>query len=313
MTAHVPVLLAEALAALALRPDGCYVDATFGRGGHSRAILARLGPQGRLCAFDRDPAAVAVGATWDDPRFRIFHAPFSQLGALLCEAGVSAVDGILFDLGVSSPQLDTPERGFSFRHAAPLDMRMDTSHGPSAADWLNSAAEAEIAQVIRDYGEERFAKPIAKAIVAARSREPLVDTRTLAQLVASVVRTREPGQDPATRTFQAVRIHVNRELDEIAEALPRAVDLLRPGGRLAVISFHSLEDRLVKQFLRGEAAGEQVPSEIPLPASALRPGRLRLIGRATRAGADELRVNPRARSAVLRVAERLEDRAPCRG
>jgi len=312
MPAHVPVLLAEALAALAIRPDGVYVDATFGRGGHSRAILAQLGPQGRLCALDRDPAAVAVGEAWVDPRFRIFHAPFSQLAAVLGGVGVNTVDGILFDLGVSSPQLDTPARGFSFRHAATLDMRMDPSRGPSAADWLNTAAEAEIARVIRDYGEERFAKPIAKAIVAARSSQPLSNTRELAQLVASVVRTREPGQDPATRTFQAVRIHINRELDEIAEALPQAVDLLGPGGRLAVISFHSLEDRLVKRFMRDEAAGEQVPSEIPLPANALRPGRLRLIGRARRAGTDEVRANPRARSAVLRIAERQEDRAPCR-
>jgi 16S rRNA (cytosine1402-N4)-methyltransferase len=307
MGAHVPVMLEEAVSALNIRADGTYVDATFGRGGHSRAILARLGEKGRLLALDRDPTAISVGETWDDPRFAIFHAAFSCLAEVVRGQGVSAVDGVLFDLGVSSPQIDTPERGFSFRHDAPLDMRMDTSRGQSAADWLNGADEDEIARVVRDYGEERFAKQIARAVVAARGRQPLATTRQLAELVAGVVRTREPGQDPATRTFQAVRIHVNRELEEIEQALPQGVDLLREGGRLAVISFHSLEDRLVKRFMRAEAEGEQLPPEIPVRGDALRPGRLRLVGRAIRAGRAELAGNPRARSAVLRVAEKVAD------
>lgn len=305
MTMHVPVLLEEAVTALNIRADGIYVDATFGRGGHSRAILAQLGERGRLLALDRDPAAVSVGETWDDPRFAIFHAAFSRLAEVACEQGVTAVDGVLFDLGVSSPQLDTPQRGFSFRYEAPLDMRMDTSRGQSAADWLNSADEDEIARVIRDYGEERFAKQIARAVVAARGSKPFTTTRELAELVASVVRTREPGQDPATRTFQAVRIHVNRELEEIEQALPQGVDLLREGGRLAVISFHSLEDRLVKRFMRAEAEGERLPPEIPVRSDALRPGRLKLVSKAIRAGQAEVAANPRARSAVLRVAEKV--------
>ena len=313
MALHVTVLLEEAVAALNIRSDGAYVDATFGRGGHSRAILARLGTQGRLLALDRDPAAVAVGAAWDDPRFAIAHAAFSELGEVVRGEGLAAVDGVLFDLGVSSPQIDTPERGFSFRHDAPLDMRMDTSRGQSAAEWLNGADEEEIARVIRDYGEERFAKQIARAIVAARGSQPLSTTRQLADLVARVVRTREPGQDPATRTFQAVRIHVNRELEEIEQALPQSVDLLRAGGRLAVISFHSLEDRLVKRFMRAEAKGEELPPEIPVRGDALRRGRLKLVGRAVRPGSGEIAANPRARSAVLRVAEKVDVGRPCSG
>lgn len=303
---HVPVLLDETLAALDLRPDGIYVDTTFGRGGHSRAILARLDRGGRLLAMDRDPQAVAAGRQWGDRRFSITHAPFSRVGEVVRTQGVTAVDGVLFDLGVSSPQLDTAERGFSFRQDAPLDMRMDPSRGESAADWLNRAAEDDIARVVKDYGEERFAKSVAKAIVAARGQQPLTTTRQLAQIVAGAVRTRERGQDPATRTFQAVRIHVNRELEELAEALPQAVDLLRGGGRLAVISFHSLEDRMVKRFMRDEAKGEELPPEIPVAAAALRPGRLRVIGRGLRAGPAEIGRNPRARSAVLRVAEKRE-------
>jgi 16S rRNA (cytosine1402-N4)-methyltransferase len=216
------------------------------------------------------------------------------------------VDWVLLDLGVSSPQLDEAERGFSFRFDAPLDMRMDTSRGPSAADWLRQADEAEIAQVIREYGEERFAKQIARAIVATRADAPLSTTGQLARLVAGAVRTRERGQDPATRTFQAIRIHVNRELEELAAALPQGVELLKPGGRMAVISFHSLEDRLVKRFLRAEASGPEVPADIPLPAAQLPRGRLRLVGRAIRPSAAEAAANPRARSAVLRVAERLD-------
>lgn len=301
---HVSVLLEEAVAALNLRDDGLYVDATFGRGGHSRAILAKLGPNGGLIAMDRDPAAVAVGKTVDDARFRMIHAPFSEIDVALHAAGVAAVDGVLFDLGVSSPQLDEAARGFSFRFDAPLDMRMDTSRGMTAAEWLNQAPVEEIARVVRDYGEERFAKQVARAIAEARTVAPLATTRQLAQVVAGAVRTRERGQDPATRTFQAVRIFINRELEEIEQALPRAAALLKTGGRLVVISFHSLEDRMVKQFMRRESEGEQVPPEIPLPAAALRGGRLRLMGRKVKPGERESRLNPRARSATMRVAER---------
>jgi len=301
---HVSVLLDEAVAALDIRPEGVYVDATFGRGGHSRAILARLGPAGRLIALDRDPAAVAVGETWGDARFSLLHTAFSGLDEAVRRQGVERVVGVLFDLGVSSPQLDEESRGFSFRFDAPLDMRMDTSRGMTAAQWLNEAQEEEIARVVRDYGEERFARQVARAVVKARAEKPLATTRQLATLVAGAVRTRERGQDPATRTFQAVRIFINRELEEIEAALPQALALLKPGGRLVVISFHSLEDRMVKQFMRSEAKGEQAPPEIPLTADALRPGRLRLVGKAIRPGEAECRANPRARSATLRVAER---------
>lgn len=306
--AHVSVLLDEAVAGLKVKADGVYLDATFGRGGHSRAILARLGPQGALLALDRDPAAVTAGAELaaTDARFRVAHAAFSELGATAREMGVDQVDGVLFDLGVSSPQLDEAARGFSFRFDAPLDMRMDTSAGMTAAEWLNTASEEEIARIVRDYGEERFAKAVARAITQARSVAPLETTRDLARIVAGAVRTRERGQDPATRTFQAVRIHVNRELEEIEQALPQAARLLNPGGRLAVISFHSLEDRRVKQFLRHESQGEQIPPEIPVPASSLRGGCLSLVGRAVKPGDAECAANPRARSATLRVAERTD-------
>lgn len=307
---HVSVLLEGAVDALAPRPDGIYVDATFGRGGHSRAILARLGPDGRLLAMDRDPAAVAEAATWSDPRFAIAHGAFSRLDRVLAERGIERVDGVLFDLGVSSPQLDEAARGFSFRFDAPLDMRMDTSRGITAAEWLNQAPEEEIAQIVRDYGEERFARQVARAVVKARESAPIRTTRQLAVLVAGAVRTRERGQDPATRTFQAVRIFINRELEEIQAALPQAVGRLKPGGRLVVISFHSLEDRMVKRFMREESEGERVPPEIPLPAHALRGGRLRLVGRAVKPGDAECAANPRARSAVMRVAERTTEAVP---
>jgi 16S rRNA (cytosine1402-N4)-methyltransferase len=304
---HISVLLEEAVSALNLREDGIYVDATFGRGGHSRAILEKLGHQGRLIALDRDPAAVAVGNALDDPRFHMVHAPFSEVAEAVHEAGYPEVDGVLFDLGVSSPQLDEAERGFSFRFDAPLDMRMDTSRGMTAAEWLNQAPAEEIARVVRDYGEERFSRQVARAIVQAREIAPITSTRQLAVVVAGAVRTRERGQDPATRTFQAVRIFINRELEEIEQALPQAATLLKAGGRLVVISFHSLEDRMVKQYLRRESQGEQVPPEIPVLASALRGGCLRLIGRAVRPSDAESRRNPRARSATLRVAERTEE------
>lgn len=305
-TTHVSVLLEEAVAAMNLQPDGIYVDATFGRGGHSRAILEKLGPRGRLIALDRDPAAVAVGKALDDARFHMVHAPFSELAEAVRAAGVLEVDGVLFDLGVSSPQLDEAERGFSFRFDAPLDMRMDTSRGMTAAEWLNQAPVEEIAQVVRDYGEERFARQVARAIAQARTESPITSTRQLAVVVASAVRTRERGQDPATRTFQAVRIFINRELEEIEQALPQAAALLKRGGRLVVISFHSLEDRMVKQYLRRESQGEQMPPEIPVLASDLRGGCLRLVGRAVKPSDRESRGNPRARSATMRVAERTE-------
>lgn len=301
---HTSVLLDEALTALNVRLDGVYIDATFGRGGHSRAILDMLGPNGRVLALDRDPEAAAVARVWRDSRFMFVHAPFSRLAEAARTHGITMVDGVLFDLGVSSPQIDTPERGFSFRYDAPLDMRMDTSRGPSAAQWLALVQEDELARVVREYGEERFAKSVARAVVAARAEQPITTTGQLARIVAGAVHSRERGQDPATRTFQAIRIHINRELDEIAEALPQAVDLLRPRGRLAVISFHSLEDRLVKRFMRAEARGEDVPKDIPLLAAQLKAGRLRLIGRAIKTSDREIARNPRARSAVLRVAER---------
>ncbi len=302
---HRAVLAAEAVAALALRADGIYVDLTYGRGGHSREILARLGPAGRLIALDRDPEAVAAGESIQDPRFLIRHARFAEISSVLDAAGVATVQGILADLGVSSPQLDTPQRGFSFRADGPLDMRMDPTRGESAAQWLATATEADIREVIKTYGEERFAQQIAAAVVAGRAREPLVRTQQLAHLVAEAVRTREAGQDPATRTFQALRIFVNRELEEVSLMLPQAVARLAPGGRLAVLSFHSLEDRIVKRFLRA-LAQPSLPRDLPIRASEMPQPALRIIGRAVRAGADEIAANPRARSVVMRVAERTE-------
>jgi 16S rRNA (cytosine1402-N4)-methyltransferase len=296
---HLPVLLGQAVSALAIRPEGTYVDGTFGRGGHSRAILERLGPRGRLIALDRDPQAADAARAIRDPRFSFFQSRFSQLASVI----EVPVHGMLFDLGVSSPQLDDPARGFSFRADAPLDMRMDPTAGPGAAEWIATAEEQEIREVIREYGEERFAKQIAAAIVAARGSEPVVRTRQLADLVAKAVRTREPGQDPATRTFQALRIHVNRELEEVSLMLPQALAHLASGGRLAVISFHSLEDRIVKRFMQGLARPE-VPRRLPLRASEMPQPALKLVGRAVKPSPEEVRSNPRARSAVLRVAER---------
>jgi 16S rRNA (cytosine1402-N4)-methyltransferase len=300
---HLPVLAAEAIAALAIRPDGCYVDGTFGRGGHARPILERLGPRGRLIALDRDPQAVAAARGIADPRFSITHAPFSALAQVLDEQGAAHVHGMLFDLGVSSPQFDDPARGFSFRGDGPLDMRMDPSQGMSAAEWLAVAEENQIKEVIRGYGEERFAKQIAAALVAARRHAPIRTTRQLADLVGAAVRTREPGQDPATRTFQAVRILVNRELEEVSLMLPQAVARLAPGGRLLVIAFHSLEDRIVKRFLQA-CARPALPRDLPLRASELPQALLRIVGKPVRPGRAETAANARARSAVLRVAER---------
>jgi 16S rRNA (cytosine1402-N4)-methyltransferase len=300
---HRPVLLAETIEALAIRPDGTYVDATFGRGGHSRAILARLGPAGRLIALDRDPEAVAAARSITDTRFRIVRARMSTLAQVLDAARVAQAHGILLDLGVSSPQLEDAARGFSFRVDGPLDMRMDPGAGISAAQWLAGAAEAEIREVVRNYGEERFAQQIAKAIVAAREREPILRTRQLADLVGAAVRTREAGQDPATRTFQALRIFLNQELEEVSLTLPQALERLAERGRLAVISFHSLEDRIVKRFLQ-RCARPPVPRGLPLRAAEMPQPLVRIVGKPRRPAPAEVAANPRARSAVLRVAER---------
>lgn len=304
--AHVPVLAQEAVAALAIIDDGIYVDATFGRGGHSRLILEQLGPKGRLIALDRDPDAIQAGAAWRDARITLVHSAFSQLGEVLGGLGLTQVNGILLDIGVSSPQLDDATRGFSFRFDAPLDMRMDPGSGLSAAEWLATATEGEISEVIRTYGEERFAKSIARAIVAARQEEAVSTTAQLASLIAATIKWRESGQHPATRSFQAIRIYINRELEELSQVLPQCVDFLKLGGRLAVISFHSLEDRIVKRFMRDEAQGEQAPRRLPIQAALLKPGRLRLVGRAQHASDVEVVANPRARSAVLRVAEKMD-------
>ena len=304
--AHVPVLLHPAVDALAIesRPDGTFVDATFGRGGHSRLILQRLGQSGRLIAIDRDPDAVAAARALNDRRLTPAHARFSELQATLDALHAGPADGVLFDLGVSSPQLDDPRRGFGFRIDGPLDMRMDPTQGMGASEWLERAEEGEIREVIRNYGEERFAKQIAKAIVAARRRGPLRRTGELAAVVAAAVRTREPGQNPATRTFQAIRIHVNQELEELSLALPQALAVLRRSGRLAVISFHSLEDRIVKNFMRA-GARPAMPERVPLRARELPPPKLRIVGPPQKPGPEEIKTNPRARSAVLRVAEKL--------
>ena len=304
---HVSVLLQEAVDALVVAPEGTYVDATFGRGGHARAVLARLSAAGRLIAIDRDPQAVesarADAALAADPRFSIRHTAFSALAETLAAEGVSQVSGVLLDLGVSSPQIDDPERGFSFRFDGPLDMRMDTSRGESAAEFLARADERHIAEVIRDYGEERFAVQVAKALVARReSGSPVRTTGELSELVARSVRTRETGQNPATRTFQALRIFVNAELEELEQALTASLAVLAPGGRLVVISFHSLEDRIVKTFIAKESK-TVVDRRAPFAEEA--PHRLRALGR-VKPGVTETLVNPRARSAVMRVAERTE-------
>ena len=305
---HQTVLLREAVEALTIKPAGVYVDGTFGRGGHSRAILEQLGPNGRLIAFDRDPQAIAAAQSMNDSRLTIVHRAFGDLTPVLAEVGVSAVDGVLLDVGVSSPQIDDGERGFSFRFDAPLDMRMDTTQGETAAEFLATAGIKDITEVIRSYGEERFAFQIAKKIVATRSEWPLTTTGQLTALVRETVRTREPGQDAATRTFQALRIHVNQELEQLALVLPQALDVLQPGGRLVVISFHSLEDRIVKRFMRDEASTDRLPKNLPLRSVDLPQPHLRLVGKPVKAGDEEVAGNPRARSAVMRVAEKLGER-----
>ena len=302
---HRTVLLREAVEALAVKPSGIYVDGTFGRGGHARAILERLGPDGRLLALDRDPQAVASARQINDHRLIVEHRPFAELRDAVRQAGFVSVDGVLLDIGVSSPQIDEGGRGFSFRFDAALDMRMDTSQGETAASFLARADIKEITEVIRNYGEERFAFQIAKKIVAARNERPVTTTGQLAALVREAVRTREPGQDPATRTFQALRIYVNQELDQLALALPQAVEVLNSEGRLVVISFHSLEDRIVKRFMREQASSDNLPKNLPLRSVDLPQPRLRLVGKPVKASHAEVAVNPRARSAVMRVAERL--------
>ena len=307
MNAHTPVLLDEVLDGLAVKADGRYCDATFGRGGHSAAILDRLGPTGRLCAIDRDPEAIAAGRARfaADHRLTLVRGSFGRLEERVRAANLEGgLQGVLLDLGVSSPQLDEARRGFSFMQDGPLDMRMDNESGISAAQWLARATEREIADVLFKLGEEKFSRRIARALVAARSVQPITHTKQLADLVAGAVPTREPGKHPATRTFQAIRIHVNRELEEIEAALPQAVHLLAPGGRLCVISFHSLEDRMVKRFMRREAQGDPIYAELPDVPPHARP-RLKLVGGAVMASEAEVAANPRARSAVLRVAERV--------
>jgi 16S rRNA (cytosine1402-N4)-methyltransferase len=302
---HLPVLLNEAVEGLSLKPDGIYVDCTFGRGGHSRAILSRLGKAGKLFALDRDAAAINAGKQIEDKRFTMIHSPFSRVREALQEQGIKQVDGILLDIGISSPQIDEPERGFSFRFDGPLDMRMDQSRGQTAAEFLATATEQQLREVIKNYGEERFAKQIARAIVAARtSGLPLHTTRQLAALVADVIPKAEPGQDPATRTFQALRIFLNQELEELSLALPQCVDMLAPGGRLAVISFHSLEDRIVKRFIHAQQDRDNLPRNFPVKAADLPPSRLIAIGKAIKPSTQEVAANPRSRSAVLRIAER---------
>lgn len=305
---HRTVLLDEAVDALVTRPDGVYVDGTFGRGGHSRAVLARLGDAGRLIAFDKDPRAIETAESIEDARFEIVHDSFAAMKGALDARGVGRVSGVLLDLGVSSPQVDDPARGFSFRANGPLDMRMDPTRGESAAEWLARASVQELTEVIRDYGEERFAFQIAKAIVARRAESdrlgPLDSTGELAQIVGHVVKTREKGKDPATRTFQAIRIHINQELADLQVVLEAALSLLEQGGRLVVISFHSLEDRIVKRFLQAHASAPAVDRRLPIRAADLPSPPLKLLGRMFPNDA-EVAANPRARSAVMRIAERV--------
>ncbi|MBT9432404.1 16S rRNA (cytosine(1402)-N(4))-methyltransferase RsmH [Candidatus Sodalis endolongispinus] len=307
---HTTVLLDEAVKGLDLRPDGVYLDGTFGRGGHSRLILSKLGAQGRLFAIDRDPAAIEAAQASDDARFTIIHGPFSAMAEYMAQRDLlGKVDGILLDLGVSSPQLDDPERGFSFMRDGPLDMRMDTTRGQSAAQWLAQASAEDIAWVLKTFGEERFAKRIAQAIVAHNLQQPMTRTRELAALIADASPFRDKHKHPATRSFQAIRIYINSELEEIERALDGALRVLAPGGRLSVISFHSLEDRLVKQFIRQHSRGPQVPAGLPLTeaqiAAQYRDQRQLKAAGKMQPSAREISDNPRARSSVLRFAEKL--------
>ncbi|MCC5855801.1 MAG: 16S rRNA (cytosine(1402)-N(4))-methyltransferase RsmH [Idiomarina sp.] len=305
---HISVLLTESIEGLAIKPDQLYIDATFGRGGHSRAILQQLGPEGRLIAFDRDPtAAQAALELADDPRFEFIHTSFSALPHIVAERQLEGrVAGILFDLGVSSPQLDDATRGFSFMNDGPLDMRMNPEQGESAAEWLAHASLDEMAHVFRTYGEERYAGRIARTIIEQREQGGLTRTSQLAQLIQKVSPSREKHKHPATRVFQAIRIFINRELEEAELALAAAVDALQPGGRLAIISFHSLEDRLAKQFIRAQSTRKQLPPGLPLRDDQIADERTLVpIGKAIKPSAAEVQENPRCRSSVLRVAERL--------
>lgn len=305
---HRPVMLEEVVEALNIGSAGLYVDATFGRGGHARAIVEKLGPQGRLLALDRDPQAIAEARRLaaGDARVAVVHAAFSNLAQEVARMGWSGkVSGVLLDLGVSSPQLDDAARGFSFRSDGPLDMRMNPAAGASAADWLAKAAEDEIARVLYEYGEERYARRIARSVCTARESQPIVTTRQLAELVAKAVPTRERHKDPATRTFQAIRIQINNELEEVSAGLAQAVNVLAAGGRLAVVSFHSLEDRIVKRFMRDAEQGPGLPAKLPVRHDESARGSLKRVGKAQRPNAVETSANPRARSAVLRVAERV--------
>ncbi|WP_304640743.1 16S rRNA (cytosine(1402)-N(4))-methyltransferase RsmH [Pseudomonas sp.] len=303
---HVSVLLDEAVLGLAIRPDGLYIDGTFGRGGHSRAILRSLSGDGRLIGFDKDPEAIRVGTELaaEDGRFVVVQGSFADMAEALRAKGLAGqVDGVLLDLGVSSPQLDDPARGFSFLNDGPLDMRMDPSQGQSAADWINCADEADIATVLFEYGEERYSRRIARAIVKRRGEQPFTRTADLAEVVKIANPAWEKHKHPATRAFQGIRIFINRELDDLAAGLQAAVEVLASGGRLAVISFHSLEDRIVKQFMRREAKGEPLPRGLPIRDSDI-VVRLNLVGKAIKPSAEEVERNPRARSAVLRIAEK---------
>ncbi len=304
---HTPVLLQEVLVGLEIQAQGIYVDATFGRGGHSLAILQRLNQHGRLLVFDKDPLAItcAEQLARKDERVAFVHASFSEIGLHIEQRGhMGAVNGILFDLGMSSPQLDNAERGFSFSRDGELDMRMNSAAGISAAEWIKSAKKEEITQVLREYGEERFARRIARKIVEYRREKDITRTAQLAEIIASAVPFREREKHPATRSFQAIRIFINNELGELRLALDQVNRVLRPGGRLAVISFHSLEDRIVKRFMREQALGDDYPPELPVTVDQLRP-RMKLIGKAVKPGTEEIAGNPRARSAVLRFAEKL--------
>lgn len=306
---HKPVMLDEAVRQLAIKPEGIYVDCTFGRGGHSLAILSGLGAMGRLLAMDRDNEAIAseaAGRLFKDPRFSLRHASFNELERMAREAGVwGRVDGVLLDLGVSSPQLDNPDRGFSFLHDGPLDMRMDSSSGQSAAQWLADVTEKELVQVLFDYGEERFARRIAKAIVQARASSPISTTKQLAELAIAAVPFVDKHKHPATRTFQAIRIAVNNELEQLQAVLQQALSVLGPRGRLVVISFHSLEDRIVKRFIKAESGGKFDPGKLPVKEADIAKGMLIRIGKAIRASHEESALNPRARSAIMRIAERV--------
>ncbi|MCW8900632.1 MAG: 16S rRNA (cytosine(1402)-N(4))-methyltransferase RsmH [Gammaproteobacteria bacterium] len=304
---HQPVLLEEALTALNIKPDGCYVDGTFGRGGHSQEIMKQLGKSGKLLAFDKDPQAIAQAKSIaaNDDRLHVKQGSFTQLKQTVESLGWQGkVDGVFLDLGVSSPQLDDAGRGFSFRFDGPLDMRMDPDSGQSAAQWLASAEERDIMMVLFDYGEEKFARRIASAIVAARQEQPINTTKRLASIVAAANPSREKNKDPSTRTFQAIRIFINQELEDLKTCLAQAVDLLAPGGRLVVISFHSLEDRIVKRFIREQCKGDDFPLDLPVMHVQLNQN-MKMVGKAIKAGRKELNQNPRARSAVMRVAERL--------